>query len=293
MNKEPLIYIVTLNYNNTQLTIDCLNSFNELSYKNVKILVVDDCSTDRSINNITTLFPKVELIINERNINYCKSFNVGIRHALDNGAEYIFLINNDTKEFSKNYLEEIMKTFRGDSSLGMVGSRCLDYDGKERRGEKASMRFGLEMAVPTEGYVIKREVFETVGLFNEWLVIYFEDLDYIARLSKSGFKTAINTSVSFAHLGGGTTSKVVFKANYYRVRNMILFTKRYCKNRPAVVNLNEIKGNLGVHYRRMVAFIRRKDLINTIKVFSAVVLGVIVALLTPVSFGWRERFYKI
>tara|TARA_B100001057_G_C22790232_1_gene927316 strand:- start:608 stop:1489 length:882 start_codon:yes stop_codon:yes gene_type:complete len=293
MKKEPLIYIVILNYNNTQLTIDCLNSLYGLSYTNFKILVVDDCSTDRSIDGITTLFSQVELIINERNINYCKSFNVGIRHALDNEAEYIFLINNDTKEFSTNYLQEIIKTFRGDPSVGMVGSKCFDYDGKERRGKKASMRFGLEMAVPTEGYVIKREAFENVGLFNEWLVIYFEDLDYIARLSESGYKTAINTSISFAHLGGGTTSKVIFKSNYYRVRNMILFTKRYCKHRPVIINLNEIKGNLGVHYRRMISFIYQKDFIKAVKVFSAVFIGIIVGFFIPESFGWREKFYKL
>jgi GT2 family glycosyltransferase len=290
MKKEPLIYIVILNYNNTKLTIDCLTSLYKLTYTNYKIIVVDDCSKDYTINGVLDIFPEVALIRNEKNINYCKSFNVGIREALKNNAQYIFMVNNDTKNFSHNYLEEIMATFNNNEKLGMVGSRCFDYQGGERRGQVASIRFGIEMNVPTEGYVIKREVFEKVGLLNEWLIIYFEDLDYIARIKEKGFDTDINLSISFDHLGGGTTSKVVFTSNYYRVRNLIMFTKKYCSNRSLVVNLKEIIGNLGAHYSKLIYSLKGGEYIKAVKIVVAVLLGIMVGLITPVSVGWKEKY---
>ena len=290
MKDSPLVYIVILNYNNTQLTLDCLSSLHGLSYSNYRVIVVDDRSEGDSIEGIVNYFPKVTLIRNRENINYCKSFNVGVRAALAKGAEYVFLVNNDTKNFSQDYLEEILSSFSKNTNLGMVGSKCIDYDGGERRGEKSSLRFGIEMTVPTEGYVIKREVFEKVGLFNEWLVIYFEDLDYIARLTEKGYQTTINPSICFSHLGGSTTSKVVFTSNYYRVRNMIMFTKKYCKHRPLVVNLSEIKGNLGVHFKKIISSFGSGDLLKAAKICLALVFGIIVGAVTPVSKGWKGGY---
>jgi GT2 family glycosyltransferase len=284
-----LVYIVTLNYNNYKLTYECLDSLYNLSYTNYKIIVVDDCSAERDIEKIVDDFPQVKLINNNKNLNYCKSFNVGIREALTNGAEYTFLINNDTKDFSPTYLDEIIDTFQSDNKLGMVGSKCIDYVGGLRRGQKPSVRFGIDMDVPTEGYVVKREVFENIGLLNEGLVIYMEDLDFIARLRDAGYTTNINLNVSFAHLGGGTTSKVVFKSNYYRVRNVILFTRKYCSSRSIIWQFNEIKGNLKVHVINLFKSIFRVRLIVSLKIFFALVLGLLHGFSISLDKIWNEN----
>lgn len=273
----PLVYIITINYNNFNITSEFLNSINNLTYSNYRVLIVDDCSTDDSADKIEQTFPGIALIRNEKNILYCKSFNTGIREALRNDANYVFIVNNDTKDFSSNYLEEMVRAFDENDSIGMVGSWCNDYERGARWDGTTKDKFGIPMEIPTEGYVIKRDVFEKIGLFDEKLVIYFEDLDLIARLRDAGYKTEFVPSVSFSHLGGASTSKKPFMANYYRVRNLIWIMKRYCADKPFKLNIKYFIIGLEPHIRRLVdSFIRlnfKTFVIISCSVFSGIITG--------------------
>ncbi|MDY6895442.1 MAG: glycosyltransferase family 2 protein [Thermotogota bacterium] len=272
-NESPLVYIVSANYNNFDLTSGLINSLNGLTYPNYRILIVDDYSTDGSGDKLYKTFPGVSLIKNEKNLNYCKSFNNGFREALKNGAEYVFIVNNDTSDFSPDYLEEILKAFNENASVGMVGTWCYDYDGGIRCDGTAKDRFGVPMETPTEGYIIKREVFEKIGLFDENLVIYYEDLDFIVRLRKAGYKTKTISSVSFAHLGGATVSKIPFKRNYYRVRNGIWFIRRYCKGKPFGWKIMQYAIAIEPHIQRLVKSFIHLELKNFVIIGFAIVMG--------------------
>jgi len=206
-------------------------------------------------------------------LEYCKSLNLGIRHALRDGAQYVFLVNNDTKDFSPNYLEEIVGAFEQSDRVGLVGSWCYDYDGKLRWQGVAKEKLGVPMETPTEGFVVKREVFETIGLLSERLVRYFEDLDFIIRLRQAGYETRAVSSASFAHLGGGTSSKQAFIPNYYRVRNLILFMRKYCADKSLKWKVNKFFGYLRVHIDRLRKCLRRGDFKSFIKIGSSIVLG--------------------
>lgn len=287
MKKNPLFIIIILNYNNYYYTKNCLASLYNLSYSNYKIIVVDDCSKDDSVIRLKKDYPNTILIQNSKNLNYCASFNVGVKAALKRNAEYVFFVNNDTKKFSVNYLDAVLKTFESNEKVGMVGSKCYDYNGGVRRNEVASIRFGIRMDIPTEGYVIKREVFEKVGYFNERLKIYFEDLDFIVRMRNEGYETKINTEISFLHYGGGTTSKIVFISNYFRVRNMFLFTRKYCSDRSFKWKYNEIKGNLGVHYFRLKKSLLKMELLKFIQLLSSILLGIIIGSFIPLKKIWN------
>ena len=120
-NNDPLFYVILLNYNNYKYTKGCIESLLDLSYPNFKILVIDDCSSEREIDNLSKDFPTVLFHQNNENKHYCKSFNVGIRIAIRNRADYIFLVNNDTKDFSQNYFEVILNRFKSNKNIGMVG----------------------------------------------------------------------------------------------------------------------------------------------------------------------------
>lgn len=277
---QPLVYIVILNYNAFGLTTECLRSLGQLTYSNYHMLVVDDGSLDDSADKIVESFPEITLIRNRKNLNYCKSFNVGIREALRNGARYIFLVNNDTKDFSPNYLEEIVQAFEENSKVGLVGSRCYDYGRGVRWKGVAKDKFGIPMETPTEGYVIKREVFEKIGLLDEKLVIYFEDLDFIVRLRKAGYVTKAVFSVSFAHLGGGTTSRQLFVPNYYRVRNLIWFMKRYCADKPFSWKIMNFMIGLEVHVRRLGNSFINLDFKSFIILSYSIALGLIKGFIT-------------
>lgn len=282
---HPLVYIVMRNHNTFPLTYECLQSLRKLTYPNYHILVVDDGSRDDSADRIVHTFPEVSVIRTEKYLEYCKSLNLGIRQALRNNAKYVFLVNNDTKDFSTNYLEEIVRTFKQNDKVGLVGSWCFDYNGKLRWQGKAKNKLGVAMETPTEGFIIKREVFETIGLLNERLVRYFEDLDFIVRLREAGFYTTAVSTVSFAHLGGGTSSKQTFIPNYYRVRNLILFMRKHCTDKSLKWKIKTFHTYLRVHIDRLKESLRKGDFKAFIKISGSIAIGLVIGFII----SWNDE----
>ena len=92
---NPKVTIIILNWNKAEDTIECLNSLHELSYNNSSIIVIDNASTDNSVQKIKQKFPDIMLISNKSNLGFCEGNNIGMRYAFQSGAEYIFLLNND------------------------------------------------------------------------------------------------------------------------------------------------------------------------------------------------------
>ena len=270
---RALVYIVMRNHNALPLTAEALCSLRQLTYPNYRVIVVDDGSNDDSPDEISLHFPEVTLIRSAKYIEYCKSFNIGIREALRNQAQYIFLVNNDTKDFSTNYLEAIVGEFEENRSVGLVGSWCFDYNGGPIWQGVAKEKLGVPMETPTEGFVVKREVFERIGLLNEKLVRYFEDLDFIIRLRSAGYQTRAVSSVSFAHLGGGTSSKQTFVPNYYRVRNVILFMRKHCADKTMKWKVKQFLRYMRVHTDRLKAALRRRDAKSFLMIGGSITLG--------------------
>lgn len=282
---HPLVYIVMRNHNAFPLTCECLQSLSKLTYPNYRILVVDDSSRDDSADRIVQTFPAVSVIRTGKYLEYCKGLNFGIRQALRNGAEYVFLVNNDTKDFSANYLEEVVGAFEENGRVGLVGSWCYDYDGKLRWQGVAKEKLGVSMETPTEGFIVKREVFEAIGLLNERLVRYFEDLDFIVRLRKAGYDTTAVPSVSFAHLGSGTSKRQAFVPNYYRVRNLIMFLRKYCSDKPFGWRVKTFRRYLRVHVDRLKESFRKRDFKSFIKIGSSIAIGLAMGFVVP----WRDE----
>jgi GT2 family glycosyltransferase len=292
-NNDPLFYVILLNYNNYKYTKGCIESLLDLSYPNFKILVIDDCSSEREIDNLSKDFPTVLFHQNNENKHYCKSFNVGIRIAIRNRADYIFLVNNDTKDFSQNYFEVILNRFKSNKNIGMVGSKCIDYDGDIRRDENSSNRFGIEMDTPTEGYVIKTSVFEKIGLLNEFLIIYMEDLDFIARMRAAGYKTAIDTSISFAHLGGVSTSKEPYKYTFLRVRNIVLFARKMGLDKNLVWTLNQIRANIKSHFKITIKNLIKGNFYISFQIIKGVYNGIKTGYNLKLDMVWNEKHFLL
>lgn len=284
-NSYPLVYIITRNHNGFELTSECIESLLKMKYPNFKILVVDDGSSDDSCYRLSSKYPMVEFMKLDRYYEYCKALNYGMISAIDNKADYVFLVNNDTKDFSDNYLDEMIKCFTEDEKIGIAGSKVFDYTGRCIHDCKSKYPLRIVMMnIPTEGYVIKVDVILKIGKLDERLVRYFEDVDFLARLNKAGFISRCVSSVSFKHLCGGTSKKQPFIQNYYRVRNIIWMIREYHKDKSFLQRFKLFSYPMKVHIVRIYMLFMKLQFEKGFKVTYAVTLGLL--------HGWLKRWKK-
>jgi GT2 family glycosyltransferase len=204
----PLVFVITLNWNRRDDTLACLESLSHLAYSNARVLVVDNGSTDGSPQAIAREFPQVEQIVNPRNFGFAGGFNVGLRHALDAGADFAFILNNDTIA-ARDILDPLVAA-AAPGEVGVVAPAIFYASDPERVWSTGGgrNRLTLEMtgdhgrhatlAGITEreflsgcAMCIKRSVLERVGLFDEEFFMYYEDSDYCLRARRAGFRLLV------------------------------------------------------------------------------------------------------
>lgn len=270
---SKLIYIILKNHDKLEFTIPCIESLKKTSYKNKKILIIDDNSKHVPILECKKL--GVELIHLKKYSDFCKCFNIGIKHALKNGADYIFIVNNDTRNFSVNYFETAIKAF-DNPKVGMVGTKCLNYDGTLQWGREPHIIFNIPMNVPTCGYILRSDMLDDIGGFDLSLYRYWEDIDLIMRLRAAGWQTIFVPSVSFEHYGSGTSGKMYHIKNFYKIRNMIWFFKKYGINKKIIINVRYAGSYLVSSFLSI-----RKLECNKLNAFYSFVKGVFIGIFTP------------
>ena len=279
-NYCPLFTVVTRNHNRYNLTKTFIEEIENIDYPNKNILIIDDGSTDGSGERIQKEFKdRVRVIFSKKYVEYCKGLNIGIRYALENfSTDYFFIINNDTRNFSKNYFYKSLEYFNKYDNIGKFGSLVFDYDKKPRGGGALMHKLGVDLVTPTEGYIIPTKVFQKIGLFDESLVRYFEDLDLIIRMNRNNLITIADKTISFEHLGGGTTKHMPFVRNFYRVRNLIWFIKRHLKDEPFLKKLRYFKGYMRNHYLNLLDPLKKLHFFHAFKVLVSIILGVIMGI---------------
>ena len=245
---HPKVDIIVINWNNKADTIACLDSLKSLNYPDFKIIVIDNGSTDDSVIGIKKAYPSITLIENRKNLGFSGGNNVGIRLALNDGADYVLLINNDTVVDS-GFLGELIRVVESDPSIGIVGPKIYYYDDPKRiwfAGGAINYWWGhlyhvgyMEEDVGKYDVIrdvdsitgcamlIKRKVLEEIGLLCEDMFLYFEDTDFCVRAYKKGYRLVyVPTSVIW-HKVSRTTSKIKGLQFYYNIRNWLIFMRRH------------------------------------------------------------------
>ncbi|WP_084640460.1 glycosyltransferase family 2 protein [Meiothermus rufus] len=207
----PRVYILILNWNGWKDTIKCVESLKSLQYPKYEIIVLDNGSTNDSVIRIREAYPDVTLIEIGSNLGFAGGNNVGIRYALDKGADYIWLLNNDTV-VDPNALTAMVDLAESDPKVGVVGS-ILYYMNEPSRvqawgGGRVSLVFGYSrhlMAAGEPHYItgasmlLRRDALIREGLLDERYFMYWEDADICFRLRRSGWKLAVAENSRVLH----------------------------------------------------------------------------------------------
>jgi len=242
---EPLIVIILINYKNVEDTIECLKSIQQLEYNNYKVIIVDNHSHDGSVEKLHELFPQYQLIASAENKGFAGGNNVAIAQAMDNKADFIFLLNNDTI-VEKNILKELVQAAEKYPKAGIFGSKIFHYDNKEMidhfgghwHKEKAEF-FSLTEPFATIkdkkvdyvsgcAFFIKRAVIERIGLLDENFFLIWEETDYCSRAIKQGFEIWAIHKAHLWHKISASFSGGKPHTYYYWWRNRLLWIEKNC-----------------------------------------------------------------
>lgn len=246
MSKQPLVSIIALNWNSTDVTCAFLTSIKQKNtYSNIEVIVVDNASGDDPSKAFLSIYPSVKFIRNNKNAGFSGGNNVGIKAA---SGEYFFIVNNDT-EFTEGLIESLLEVFEKKADAGIVCPKFHYYFNKgtiEYAGYKPVNIFtgrngmigsgekdhGQYDTIKKTNYahggamMVSRIALEKVGLMPEQFFLYYEELDWSVRFKKKGFSIYFQPAALIYHKESMTTGKSSPLKTFYLTRNRILFMRR-------------------------------------------------------------------
>ena len=249
----PDLSIVVLSWNTEDLLVACLEAVEASMASDpdlaVEVIVVDNASSDPSAATVAARFPDFTLIVNDRNLGYAAGNNVGLRVA---SGRHVMLLNSDT-EVAPDAFRRLVTYLDEHPDCGAVGPQLLNVDGTLQR---ACMRFpGLGVLIgfdtwfgerwPLEGViddyfyrdfdhvesrdvdqppaaalVVPRAVYDEVGLLDEDLFLFFNDVDFCRRVHAAGYKIHFLAEACVTHHGGASTARYGdFALEWHKNRN--------------------------------------------------------------------------
>jgi len=258
MNKPfPKVAIILLNYNNYRDTFNCLDSLKELTYSNYETIVVDNNSSNDSLHYLRQRIDKNLTVIDSgRNGGFAFGNNIGIQKALEDNADYIMLLNNDTL-VTPDFLEKLLSCFydSGVENVGVATCRIMYNDARDKVwyaggtidwenlrathnsiGTKQYKSDGVEVVGFASGccMLISAECIQKAGILPEEYFMYYEDLDYCVKVHEAGYQIKYNPEAVIYHCvsssGGGENSPFVIEWSNRARRIFYNKYKRYIKN---------------------------------------------------------------
>jgi len=237
---DPAVAIVVLTWENYEETADCLDSLRSVDYENYRVVVVDNGSKDGSLSRLRREHGWCEFVANDENIGFARGNNVGISHALDTGADYVLLLNDDTL-VEPDFLRPLVDTMERYERVAAVGGVNLLPD--SGRVHNAGYIFHpwlaakselLREPVTDEPYpvdfvqscliLLNPEFLDEIGLLNESYFLGMEDVDLAWKARSRGWKVLVAPDSEIYHRVGETASSSPFSV-YHKTRNKLRFAE--------------------------------------------------------------------
>lgn len=207
--ESPLVLAIILAWNHLENTVEALLSFKKSNYPNLRIVVVNNGSTDSTEEFIRKNHPDVEILTSAKNLGVSGGYNLGIQHALLQNPEYILISNNDVT-IAPDMISELIQALIADPSVGIGMPKIYHYGGCDRiwctGGQWRKFPPTVKMSnynskntevinsntqinyAPSCLLLMKTELIKKIGIFDTSYFFYFDDWDYSRRAVKAGFK---------------------------------------------------------------------------------------------------------
>lgn len=244
---DPLVKSIILNTNRREDTLECLHSLAKQTYPNQRAIVLDNHSTDGSVEAIHADFPEVEIIPIVENQGYAGNNNVGIQIALDQHADWIFVLNEDTV-LAPDCISQLVKVGESDKSIGIVGPMVYHHDEpaiiQSAGGIITKYWDSVHLAqneADTGQYqqphevdwisgcaiLLRKEAIDQVGMLDTRFFYYWEETEWCIRSQKAGWKIVHNPQANLWHKGVQRDYKPKPSLSYYDTRNHLLLLKKH------------------------------------------------------------------
>lgn len=246
MTREPLVHVLVINWNGIEHLRECFDSLLACTYQNVRFVLVDNASSDGSVGFVLDSYgadPRVEILECGSNLGWSGGNNMGLRRALELGADYVFLLNNDTVTAS-NAIERLVKAAESRPEAGALAPKMLLYSNPDLLNSLglscsivgSSWDLGLgrldgERWSATERVIgacggaafFRAEALRRGGLLPEEFEIYYDDLDLCLRIWNAGFEIwtcpeAVVRHKFSATMGQGSRARYKY---YLQARNRL------------------------------------------------------------------------
>ncbi len=231
MEELPLVSIIIVNYNGKIYLEKCLSSITKSSYKKYEVILVDNKSSDSSIEFVEKNYPSVNVIKLDKNYGFAEPNNMGAKSAK---GEFFLFLNNDTIT-TPNFITELVKAAKDDSEIGIFQSLLLKPDDTidssgdfiDMYGRAYSSREKVSEIRPIlsargASMMIRKDVFWDLGGFDKNYFATFEDVDLGLRAWIWGYKVVLVPKSVVYHLGGQTIQKIDSLISFHGVKNTLI-----------------------------------------------------------------------
>ncbi len=243
-NQQPLVSIITLNYNSKPETLDFIRSLNDSEYRNWELYVVDNDSREDPTNDIMAVCPKANVVVSKKNLGFAGGNNL----ALDKcKGDYFFFVNNDT-ELTTDCLSILVTTAEDLPELGALSPKfhyyhspgVIEYAGctninritaRNRAIAHGEQDEGVKGLIETYyihggGMLVPRKVLDDIGPMHDKFFLYYEEMDWSERMRKAGYKIYCQRDAVIHHKESASVGRLSPLKTYYLNRNRILFMRR-------------------------------------------------------------------
>lgn len=241
---------MVLDWNGGEETLGCLERLHAVTRPLLEVILVDNGSHRSVVDEVLRRFPGVATIRNHANLGYAGGNNVGIRAALARGADYVLVLNNDAR-VELDAIAAMLAIAAEDSRIAAVGARILAADDPTRlamaygeltyrqslvrlvgEGERNGPLYDRQRDVDWVSgcaILLVRRALEEIGLFDEDLFAYHEEVDWCARARARGLRVVYAPGAAVVHRGEASSGgrSYVSRKQYLAARNMVLFVRRH------------------------------------------------------------------